>query len=717
MFTGIVSGPLGGGEPKAIELYVASPIEDLSVYSIGVAEDGQGSLGPQFTFPAVPQSAGTYIYVTSNQDSFQTYFGVPATYVSAAVSALDGNDAVELFHLGRVVDVFGDPNTDGTGQAWEYTAGWATRKPGQYADGGRFVPTSWTFSGPSALAGTASNIAAGPVAFPVGTYDALLQPPLLLTGVVSGALGDGQPKAIEVYVRSHVADLSLYSIGVAEDGRGSLGPQFTFPAVPQSAGTYIYMTSDQDSFQTYFGVPATYVTAVVEEIDGNDAVGLFRLGRVVDVFGDPNTDGTGQPWEYTAGWATRKPGQYADGGRFVPTSWTFSGPSALAGTASNIAAGPVAFPVGTYDALLQPPLLLTGIVSGTLGDGQPKAIELYITSHIENLSKFSIGVAEDGRGSLGPQFTFPAVPQSAGTYICMTSDQDSFQTYFGVRATYVTAAVNALDGNDAVELLRSGRVVDVFGDPNTDGTGQAWEYTAGWATRKPGQYADGGRFVPTSWTFSGPSALAGTASNIAAGPVAFPVGTYDALLQPPLLLTGIVSGTLGDGQPKAIELYITSHIENLSKFSIGVAEDGRGSLGPQFTFPAVPQSAGTYICMTSDQDSFQTYFGVRATYVTAAVNALDGNDAVELLRSGRVVDVFGDPNTDGTGQPWEYTGGWGFRRTGRYADGGRFVPDSWAFSKRAGGPPPGLCGCWHLGGLAGAVRRGACGGRREQGRA
>ena len=40
----------------------------------------------------------------------------------------NGDDAIELFGPGGdVIDVFGDPNVDGTGEAWEYKDAWARR--------------------------------------------------------------------------------------------------------------------------------------------------------------------------------------------------------------------------------------------------------------------------------------------------------------------------------------------------------------------------------------------------------------------------------------------------------------------------------------------------------------------------------------------------------------------------------------------------------------
>ena len=40
VISGVVDGPLTGGIPKAIELYVVNPIPDLSIYGVGSANNG-----------------------------------------------------------------------------------------------------------------------------------------------------------------------------------------------------------------------------------------------------------------------------------------------------------------------------------------------------------------------------------------------------------------------------------------------------------------------------------------------------------------------------------------------------------------------------------------------------------------------------------------------------------------------------------------------------
>lgn len=93
--TGLVDGPLTGGQPKAVELFVACDIADLSEYGLGVANNGGGTDGQEYTFSNDAASAGSFIYVANNALEFFNFFGFAATYTTAAVF-FDGNDALEL---------------------------------------------------------------------------------------------------------------------------------------------------------------------------------------------------------------------------------------------------------------------------------------------------------------------------------------------------------------------------------------------------------------------------------------------------------------------------------------------------------------------------------------------------------------------------------------------------------------------------------------------
>ncbi len=174
IISGAVDGPLQMGLPKAVELYALRDIDDLSAYGFGSANNGQGSDGVEFTFPAVAVDSGSCIYLATDVIGFSDFFGFPPDFTDDFATAINGNDALELFKDSVVIDVFGEIDVDGSGQPWEYTNGWVYRKNGTGPDGNTFVLDNWIFSGLDALTGETSNSTAA-TPFPLCSFKILLQ--------------------------------------------------------------------------------------------------------------------------------------------------------------------------------------------------------------------------------------------------------------------------------------------------------------------------------------------------------------------------------------------------------------------------------------------------------------------------------------------------------------------------------------------------------------
>ena len=153
-----------------VELCALDDIPDLSVYGIGSANNGRGSDGQEFTLSG-STTAGSYITISKESVEYQKYFGDVPTFTSGSVS-VNGDDAIELFLNGGIVDTFGENNVDGSGQPWEYMDGWAYRKAGSSPTGGSFEIGDWSLSGANAVDGCASN---GNCAssFPFNSYTAV----------------------------------------------------------------------------------------------------------------------------------------------------------------------------------------------------------------------------------------------------------------------------------------------------------------------------------------------------------------------------------------------------------------------------------------------------------------------------------------------------------------------------------------------------------------
>lgn len=169
IITGVMDATLPGGLPKVVELYVLEDISDLSAYGLASANNGGGTSAIEYTFPAVPVTAGTYIHITGDSTNFNAFLGFFPDYLGGSSINVNGDDAIELFHNGAVIDVFGDVNVDGTGQPWEYLDGWVYRKDNAVPNGGVFAIGEWDFSGVNALDGQATN-AGAPIPFPHSTY-------------------------------------------------------------------------------------------------------------------------------------------------------------------------------------------------------------------------------------------------------------------------------------------------------------------------------------------------------------------------------------------------------------------------------------------------------------------------------------------------------------------------------------------------------------------
>ena len=158
-----------GSSPKGVEMYVENNIDDLSLYGVGSANNGGGTDGQEFTFPAVSATAGQFIYlIGSNQtDKFNTFFGFTSDYESGAMF-INGDDAIELFENGVVIDVHGDIDVDGTDESWDSVDSWAYRVNSSGPDGSSFVLANWTFGGTGQLDGATNSESTSP--FPIGTY-------------------------------------------------------------------------------------------------------------------------------------------------------------------------------------------------------------------------------------------------------------------------------------------------------------------------------------------------------------------------------------------------------------------------------------------------------------------------------------------------------------------------------------------------------------------
>ncbi len=250
ILTGVLDGPLSGGT-KVLEIYVVNDIPDLTIYGVGVANNGGGSDGQEFTFPAGSATAGQFIYITNNAANCLAYLGFNADYVNGTAAGFNGDDGIELYENGTIIDVFGDSNVLGTGTAWEYLDTWAYRVDGTGPDGATFVEANWDIRMPNMLdPETVNGGSTDPWPFGTYVYTAAAFPTVSFQGTgisVNEAAGtvtvnvgisspDGNPTSVDIMVGAgSTATGADYSLGATT---------VTFPASSSAAESVIVTIVD-----------------------------------------------------------------------------------------------------------------------------------------------------------------------------------------------------------------------------------------------------------------------------------------------------------------------------------------------------------------------------------------------------------------------------------------------------------------------------------------
>lgn len=306
-----------------------------------------------------------------------------------------------------------------------------------------------------------------------------------------------------------------------------------------------------------------------------------------------------------------------------------------------------------------PALSLKGIMAirwATETDGSSgKAVHLVATEDIPDLSIFGLGVANNGGGTDGVEFTFPAMSVNAGEDILVTRDPAALEAYFasacfGNFEHVIQSDAMSQNGDDAIELFKGATVIETYGDADVDGTDQDWEYTGTWAYKLGGDWITG----TTNCSLASTTTLDSECI--------YPICDNALVLKGIMAISWDGSGTNGG---KAVHLLVNKDISDLSQYGLGVANNGGGTDGEEYTFPSVSVSEGDNILVAREVNTISGYFGscfdgYDQVFETDAMNQ-NGDDAIELFHSGSVIETYGDADVDGTGEVWEYAGRWAYK--------------------------------------------------------
>lgn len=187
-------------------------MDDAGIYSLGSANDRAGSSGPETSLGGCID-AGNFVYVSNDMTKFALSLGSEPVFVGTAAD-IDGNDALELFKSGAVIDSFGIVGVDGTGEPWDYSTRWAYRKDKTGPNRSVFSPQQWTWGSGTAgaLGKNTSQLqrtgSAHLASFPAKTFRAPVSSPAEACPVLAGAAAAQEQGAVPVLYIVVVAALA-----------------------------------------------------------------------------------------------------------------------------------------------------------------------------------------------------------------------------------------------------------------------------------------------------------------------------------------------------------------------------------------------------------------------------------------------------------------------------------------------------------------------------
>jgi hypothetical protein len=525
-----------------------------------------------------PVAAGAVITFANNATQFEAVYGFAptASFGTGGVADSNGDDNIALRNGTTVYDIFGVPGTDGTGKAHEFEDGRAERKPTVTAPNATWDASEWNVDNDSGGGDGAQDAPAGYdpgqwIGLSVGN-DPTIAVGSNVTGLDyfqgSGPSNEGSFPVDGINLTEDVTITAPTNFEVSLTSEEGFASSVT---VTQSSGTasaavYVRLASGltPDSYTGNATIsssgadnktvglsgtvtaadPQITVTAFLDDLNYVISVGgpsSEETFTVSGLFLDADVSVTA-PSNFEVSLVS---GQDFSGSVTIPTTQdgTLISTTVYVRLAANLTAGnytgninvsttgvadeTIAVEGNAYGPATNS-LIITGIIDGPLFGGTPKAIELYVLDDIQDLSLFGVSSVSGGEGTSAGnvEYNFPADAVTAGTYIYLSSasDDTNFQTFFDFGSTYQNGVLG-VNGDDSIELYENGQIIDTFGDVNTDGTGQAWDYLDGWAYRNSATGPEGTTFTPTNWTYSGANALDGESEN-ATATASFPARTY-----------------------------------------------------------------------------------------------------------------------------------------------------------------------------------------------
>ena len=505
-----------------------------------------------------------------------------------------------------------------------------------------------------------------------------------------------------------------------------------------SSGSFALIAANATEFETVYGIPADINagTGGAADSNGDDQIAIFDdTDQTIDIFGVPGEDGSGTCHEFEDGRAERVSSVSASSATWNESEWNVWADSTVSGCTSHTNSprtAPADYDPGAWIGTASGPSISVGSAvtgldyfegSGPSAEGvfQINGINLTADVSVTAPTNFEVSLTSGGTFTSSVTLTQSSGTASGAVYVRLVSGLSP--------DTYTDDATVASAGADSQTVSLTGTVTAA--DPQITVTAFLDDFTYIVSEGGPSpedSFSVEGLFLQDDISITAPAnyevsltTATGFASSVSISPdqggtvastdifvrlaAGLSAATYDGNITvsstgvtdeliavngnaygPPtnsLIITGVFDAKNGSS-PKGVEMYVKNDIDDLSLYGVGSANNGGGTDGQEFTFPAVSATAGQFIYLvgTNQSAQFNTFFGFTPDYESGAM-FINGDDAIELFENGVVIDVHGDINVDGTGEPWDTVDSWGYRVNDTGPDGSSFVLANWSFGGAA----------------------------------
>ena len=505
-----------------------------------------------------------------------------------------------------------------------------------------------------------------------------------------------------------------------------------------SSGSFALIAANATEFETVYGIPADINagTGGAADSNGDDQIAIFDdTDQTIDIFGVPGEDGSGTCHEFEDGRAERVSSVSASSATWNESEWNVWADSTVSGCTSHTNSprtAPADYDPGAWIGTASGPSISVGSAvtgldyfegSGPSAEGvfQINGINLTADVSVTAPTNFEVSLTSGGTFTSSVTLTQSSGTASGAVYVRLVSGLSP--------DTYTDNATVASAGADSQTVSLTGTVTAA--DPQITVTAFLDDFTYIVSEGGPSpedSFSVEGLFLQDDISITAPAnyevsltTATGFASSVSITPdqggtvaetdifirlaAGLSAATYDGNITvsstgvtdeliavngnafgPPtnsLIITGVFDAKNGSS-PKGVEMYVKNDIDDLSLYGVGSANNGGGTDGQEFTFPAVSATAGQFIYLvgTNQSAQFNTFFGFTPDYESGAM-FINGDDAIELFENGVVIDVHGDINVDGTGEPWDTVDSWGYRVNDTGPDGSSFVLANWSFGGAA----------------------------------